>query len=263
MFPGQEYETRAFTTSAGSSGTGTPSRCAASRTKCRARRRTSPPRSRSGGRARTMGRRRYMRSSRNSPAATRRSRSTLAALSTRTFARRTSVSPTRRYSFSWTKRSSLAWPRGVSSATSSMKSVPPSARATYPSRAETAPVKAPRTCPNSSASNSSSDRDDALMATNGPAPRRERRWMAAATLSFPVPVSPKMWTETSESVTRAISAKSACMAGPRPTSSGKAEPGCGPAISRSVPSSRGEVPVGSAIVSFKGSPPLRSRGLGL
>ena len=120
-------------TSGGSAGRARPRAGRRSRTKCRARTATSPPRSRSGGRASTIGRRRYIRSSRKRPAATRASRSTLAARQHADVrAARSRSPPRRRYSFSWTKRRSLAWPRGVSSATSSRKSVPPSAAGHVP-----------------------------------------------------------------------------------------------------------------------------------
>jgi len=76
------------------------------------------------------------------------------------------------------------------SATSSRKSVPPSARATNPSRSETAPVNAPLTCPNTSLQNSSSGSAAMLTGTNGRAARDECWCSDLATLSFPVPVSP-------------------------------------------------------------------------
>src|SRR6185503_13923896 len=46
---------------------------------------------------------------------------------------------------------------------------------------------------------------------------------------FPVPVSPHMWTDNSESTTRTMSAKRPCMAGPWPISSGKKTPSGGAA----------------------------------
>ena len=86
--------------------------------------------SRRGGTARRSVFRRYQRSWRKRPSATRRARSTFVALTTRTSAVRVAVSPIRWYSRSWRKRRSRACAVGDSSATSSTNRVPPSAFAT-------------------------------------------------------------------------------------------------------------------------------------
>ena len=56
-----------------------------------------------------------------------------------------------------------------------------------PARAWVAPVKAPRSCPNSSDSISGSGSAAQLIARNGPAARGEASWMKRAITSLPVP----------------------------------------------------------------------------
>ena len=68
--------------------------------------------------------------------------------------------------------------------------MPPSASAIRPSFARSAPVKAPFACPNSSLSSSVSGNAAQLSATKGPAPRVLPPWIARASTSLPVPVSP-------------------------------------------------------------------------
>ncbi len=72
----------------------------------------------------------------------------------------------RRVSPSWMTRSSFAWPRGESSPISSRNSVPPSVSSNSPARSVSAPVKAPRVWPKSSASRSSSANAAQLTAQN-------------------------------------------------------------------------------------------------
>ena len=69
---------------------------------------------------------------------------------------------------SWRKRRSLGCSGSGRSPISSRNSVPPSAAATFPSVAATAPVNAPLTWPNSSLSSSSAPRLGQLTVTNGP-----------------------------------------------------------------------------------------------
>ena len=57
-----------------------------------------------------------------------------------------------------------------------------------------APVKAPFSWPNSSLSSSVSGIAAQFTATNGPLARGESSWMARATSSLPVPVSPRIST---------------------------------------------------------------------
>ena len=59
-----------------------------------------------------------------------------------------------------------------------------------PSPADTAPVNAPRSCPNISLSKSSSERLAASMRTNGSPAREEASCSARARWSLPVPLSP-------------------------------------------------------------------------
>ena len=68
--------------------------------------------------------------------------------------------------------------------------MPPWASSKRPSRRATAPVKAPFTWPKSSLSSSSSGMAPQLTATNGRSARRLLQWIARATSSLPVPLSP-------------------------------------------------------------------------
>ena len=124
----------------------------------------------------------------------------------RTFTLRYAVSPTRRMARDSSTRRSLGCSAIGSSATSSRKTVPPSAASMAPTRAAAAPVNAPLVCPKSSASSNVSGSAPQSTMTKGFAAREELSWMAAATSSLPVPVSP--WTRTVESV-RAILASRA------------------------------------------------------
>ena len=68
--------------------------------------------------------------------------------------------------------------------------MPPSAALNRPSRFFIAPVNAPRSCPNSSASINVSAIAPQFTATNGLSRRALDWWMMRATTSFPVPLSP-------------------------------------------------------------------------
>ena len=81
-----------------------------------------------------------------------------------------------------------------SSPISSRKMVPPSAASNDPARAATAPVNAPRAWPNSSPSISELASAAQSTTTNGPAARDDASWIARATSSLPVPVSPRIST---------------------------------------------------------------------
>ena len=85
------------------------------------------------------------------------------------------------------------------SSMSSRKMVPPSAASKRPGRSLMAPVKAPRSCPNSSDSISVSARMAQLTGTNGWLRRWLAWWIRLAISSLPVPVSPVMRTLLSES----------------------------------------------------------------
>ena len=82
-----------------------------------------------------------------------------------------------------------------------------------PGSAVSAPVYAPRSCPKSSASASVGGMAPQLTATNGFSARGLWRWMAQATSSFPVPVSPVMSTVAWEGATRAMRSVISCIWG--------------------------------------------------
>ena len=82
----------------------------------------------------------------------------------------------------------------------------------------TAPVKAPRSCPNSSLSSSVSVIAAQLIATNGFDARALLSWMARATSSLPVPLSPVTSTVAAVGAHLAIAVKTRCIAGDSPTS---------------------------------------------
>jgi hypothetical protein len=81
------------------------------------------------------------------------------------------VPPTRWNDLSWRTRSSLPWVAGVSSPISSRNTVPPSPSSNLPIARADAPVKAPRSCPNSSLSSSVSGIAAQLIATKRAAAR--------------------------------------------------------------------------------------------
>ena len=69
--------------------------------------------------------------------------------------------------------------------------MPLPARAKRPRWSEMAPVKAPFTWPKSSDSRRVGAKAVQLTGTNGSDASEELKWMARATTSFPVPVSPR------------------------------------------------------------------------
>ena len=80
-------------------------------------------------------------------------------------------------------------------------------------RVRSAPVKAPRTCPNSSDSARASGMAAMFMATKGPPARGLEVWISRATTSLPVPVSPRMRTLASVSATWSMRSSTRRMAG--------------------------------------------------
>ncbi len=126
--------------------------------------------------------------------------------------------PSRSISRSCTARSSLACSRTSISLTSSSSSVPPCAASNLPIRRAIAPLNAPFSWPNSSLSSSASGIAAQLSATNGPASRRERRWMWRAITSLPVPDSPEISTDASARATCSARRTSSAIAGSRNTS---------------------------------------------
>ena len=85
---------------------------------------------------------------------------------------------------------------------SSRKRVPPWASRKAPRRLAVAPLKAPRTWPKSSLSSRSGGMAAQLTATKGAPRRLPCSWMARATSSLPVPVSPVTSTVASLSTRR-------------------------------------------------------------
>ncbi len=101
-----------------------------------------------------------------------------------------STEPTRMNSFSWMTRRSLAWVSMVTVPISSKKIEPPSAASKSPFLLAIAPVNAPLTCPKRLDSSSSAGIEPELTVMKGAPERGECVWMARATSSLPVPLSP-------------------------------------------------------------------------
>ena len=102
--------------------------------------------------------------------------------------------------------------RRGSSPISSRNSVPPWASSMRPLRWAWAPVNEPFSWPNSSLSSRFSGMAPQLMATNGPSARAPSRWMARATSSLPVPLSPRTSTAASVAASLRTAEKTCCMA---------------------------------------------------
>jgi hypothetical protein len=112
-------------------------------------------------------------------------------------------------------RSSFTWLSGSMSPISSSSRVPPSASSIRPGLAVTAPVNAPFSWPNSSDSSTSRGSAPQWIGTNGRSARGERSWMARATSSLPVPLSPRSRTEDSVGATRSTMRRMSCIFGLR------------------------------------------------
>ena len=138
--------------------------------------------------------------------------------STRTSTSRSLEPPTRfRRLVSSTRNRRDCRSSGISVISSSSR-VPPLARSNTPSRVRIAPVKLPRSCPNSSASISVAGIAAQLMATNGLSARGLMAWIDSATSSLPQPLSPQISTVESVGATRPIRSRTFCMAGELPIS---------------------------------------------
>ena len=101
-------------------------------------------------------------------------------------------------------RSSLTCNSIGISVISSSSSVPAEARSKWPRRCWVAPVKLPRSWPNSSLSISPAGMAPQLSGRNGPRRRLLISWMVCATISLPVPLSPVSRTDASVGATLAI-----------------------------------------------------------
>ena len=93
-------------------------------------------------------------------------------------------------SFSWMTRSSFACVSIVTVPISSKKIEPPSAASKRPFLFAIAPVNAPLTCPKRLDSSSSAGIEPELTVMKGAPERGECVWIARATSSLPVPLSP-------------------------------------------------------------------------
>ena len=138
-------------------------------------------------------------------------RSRFVAATTRTSTRRGRVPPTRKNVPVSSTRSSFTCTSGSISPISSRNSVPPSASSMRPGLTFTAPVKAPFSWPNSSDSKTSRGSAPQCSGTNGRSARAERSWIARATSSFPVPLSPSTSTVESVGATRSTMRSTSCM----------------------------------------------------
>ncbi len=98
--------------------------------------------------------------------------------------------------------------------------MPPSACSKRPRRIVCAPVKAPRSWPNSSLSSRSFGIAAVLMATKGPPARGLCLCSARATSSLPVPLSPVIITVTVLWLKRPMARNTSCIAGAWPSISG-------------------------------------------
>ena len=160
---------------------------------------------------------RNIKSSRKLPSSTICSRSRWVAQITRTFTFTVWLSPRRLISPVSSTRNNLACIDNGNSPISSRKMVPPSATSKSPVRAVSAPVNAPRQCPNNSLSIRFSGSAPQFTATIGCSARKLLSCRARATSSFPQPVSPRIRTELSVGATFEISLNTRSMAGPVPT----------------------------------------------
>ena len=95
--------------------------------------------------------------------------------------------------------------RRVISPISSRNTVPSCASSSLPGLSRYAPVKLPRTCPNSSDSRSVSGSPPQFTAMKLWPARGLLLWMQLATTSLPTPLSPVMRIFASERATRSIS----------------------------------------------------------
>ncbi len=160
--------------------------------------------------------RRWKRSSRNAPFLISSGRFLLVAAMTRTSTGINLSPPTRSTFPSSSTRSTLACACRLMSPISSSRIVPPSACSNFPMRCAVAPVNEPFSCPKSSDSMSSEGMAAQLTSTKAIAERLLARWIAFATNSFPVPLSPVIRTLASVGPTRSISERISMILGLAP-----------------------------------------------
>ena len=129
--------------------------------------------------------------------------------------------PTRSNCRSWMARRSFTWAATGSSPTSSRKRVPPSASSKRPGREAAAPVKAPRSWPKSSLSRRASGSAAQFTGTKGRPARGPSSWMARATTSLPVPLSPRRRTVARLWATRSTTSSTRRHAELPPTAAGE------------------------------------------
>ena len=141
----------------------------------------------------------------------------MVAATTRTSTLMLSLPPTRRTSLSCSARSSLACISSGRSPISSRKSVPPSVSSKSPSLRASAPVKAPRSWPNSSLSKSCSGIAEQFSGVKGFLRRGLLKWIARATSSLPVPLSPRTSTVAGEGAILRRTSSACAIFGERPT----------------------------------------------
>ena len=162
---------------------------------------------------------RWNKSRRNEFCFTRSSKLRCVATTTRTFTLMGLSPPTRSTSPSSSTRNNFACIAKGMSPISSRNRVPPSACSNLPTCLAAAPVNAPFSCPKSSDSINSAGTAAQFNVMKGCPCRGDFSWMARATNSLPVPVSPRMQTRVSLAATRSICSNNFFIAGPEPTSS--------------------------------------------
>src|SRR5271156_1850267 len=146
------------------------------------------------------------------------------AATTRTFVWMDRVPPTRSNSCSCKTRKRAIWVSVGSSPTSSRKIVPPSASSNRPRRRCNAPVKEPFSWPNNSEAIKSRGMAAQFTLTKECEERRDRRWIARATSSLPVPVSPVISTVAAVGATFDTRESTFCKAPELPTISSHIDP---------------------------------------
>ncbi len=121
--------------------------------------------------------------------------------------------PTRSKGWPSSTRRNLAWMPGLISPISSSMRVPLWAASNLPIFRSVAPVKAPRSWPNSSLASNSADSAAQFKQTKTWSRRGLESWTARATSSLPTPLSPRISTVALLAAARPISSATCWMAG--------------------------------------------------